>query len=193
MASVRIRINEGSDKQPILLWDSIWSPADGFADWAIADADETQNRGGLRSKAALHTAVCIQLFTDKRIPVDHPLRYLVAGDDPRGWWGDGVDVQAGLSETELGSLWWVFERAPLTEDIRRWVEALAIDALAPLIKQGLAVRIEADAYAEKALNRCDCLIRIYGRDGTQTYSHRFDDIWKQSLTSPPSPTFPPLT
>jgi phage gp46-like protein len=156
----------------------------------MAGSDEPSNQGGLRSKAALHTSVILSLFTDKRIPDDHPLRYLVAGDDPRGWWGDGVDVQADLGETEMGSLWWVFERAPLTEDIRRWVEALAIEALAPLIKQGVATRIDANAFAEFAEDRCDCSIQIYGRDGVQIYNHRFDDIWQQSVTSPPPSSFP---
>jgi phage gp46-like protein len=186
-SSVRIRISEGTDAQPILLWDSVWVPWLGSADWAIADADEPQNQGGLRSKAALHTAVILSLFTDKRIPDDHPLRYLV-GDDQRGWWGDGVDVDASQSETDMGSLLWVFERAPLTRDITRWVEAIALDALAPLIRQGLCVRIEAQATAEYAVDRCDLAIQLYGRDGSQVYSFRFDDIWKQSVTSPKSPT-----
>lgn len=189
MSTLRVRINEGSDAQPVLLWDSIWFPWRGQADWAPAAPDETQNQGGLQAKAALSTAVILSLFTDKRIPDDHPLAYLVAGDDPRGWWGDGVDVQADLGETEMGSLLWVFERAPLTEDIRRWVEAVALDALAPLIFQKVAVRIDAQATAEFAVNRCDLAIQIYGRDGTKIYDQRFADIWKQSVTSPPPAQF----
>ena len=192
MSSVRIRINEGDDKQPILLWDSVWVPQLGMADWAMFDPDEAQNQGGLRSKAALHTAVILALFTDKRMPADHPLRYLVPGHDMRGWWGDGVDVQPDLGEREMGSLWWVFERAPLTEDIRRYVESFALDALATLIMQGAAVRIEADAYAQFAENRCDCVIKIYGRDGSQIYNYRFDDIWQQPVTSPKPSPFPQL-
>jgi phage gp46-like protein len=193
MASLRIRINEGEDKQPILLWDSVWSPSEGMADWAMAGPDEPQNQGGLRAKAALHTSVIIALFTDKRIQDDHPLRYLVGDGDPRGWWGDGADVQSDLGETEMGSLLWVFERAPLTEDIRRWVEAIALDALTPLVKQGAVTRIDTQAFAEFAEDRCDLLIDLYGRDGTRSYSHRFDDIWQQSVTSPapkPFPQFP---
>ncbi|WP_438278071.1 phage GP46 family protein [Nitrobacter sp.] len=180
MASLRVRIGEGDTAQPILLWDSIWQPQHGFADWALADPDEPQNQGGLRAKAALHTSVIQLLFTDKRIADDHPLQYLVANGDPRGWWGDGVDVRGDLHETDLGSLLWVFERSILTEDIRRWVEAIALDALAPLIKQLAAVRIEAKASAEFALNRLDLAIQIYGRDGRQVYDNRFEDIWKQT-------------
>lgn len=183
MASLRVRIGEGNTKQPILLWDSVWSPQLGSADWAIAGADEPQNRGGLQARAALHTAVIMLLFTDRRMRADHPLQYLVAGDDPRGWWGDGVDVRGDLFEDEMGSLLWVFERAPLTEDIRRWVEALTLEALAPLIKQGAAVRIDASADAMFAINRVDLLVEIYGRDGARIYDQRFADIWKQTAAN----------
>jgi phage gp46-like protein len=192
MATLRVRIGEGDTAQPILLWDSVWSPPDGFADWALADPDESQNQGGLRAKAALHTAVIISLFTDRRIPDNHPLRYLVANADPRGWFGDGVDVRADLSETELGSLLWVFERSILTEQIRQWTEAIALEALAPLIRQGAATRIEAQASAEFALNRLDLAIQIYGRDGSNVYDFRFEDIWKQTATAPKPLPFPDL-
>lgn len=193
MAALRVRISEGSDEQPLLFWDSIWSPSDGAADWALADPDEKQNQGGLRAKQGLHTAIIIALFTDKRMPDDHPLRYLVGDGDPRGWFGDGVDLRADLFEDELGSLLWIFERATLTEDIRRWVEAIALDALAPLVRQGAAVRIEAQAIAQFAVNRCDLAIQIYGRDGKQIYDYRFDEIWQQTVTAPkplPFPSYP---
>lgn len=189
MAQLRVRIDEGSDSQPTLLWDSVWVPWKGAADWAIAGSDETQNRGGLRARGALHTAIVIALFTDKRIPDDHPLLYLVAGEDPRGWFGDGEDVRADLGETEMGSLLWVFERAHLNEDIRRWVEAIALEALAPLITQGVCSKITVDALAEFALNRVDLDVKIYAKDGTALYDHKFDDIWAQSTTTPASPKF----
>lgn len=189
MASLRVRINEGAQAQPILLWDSVWAPWKGQADWSIAAPDEVQNRGGLQAKAALHTAVIISLFTDKRIPNDHPLRYLVEDGDPRGWFGDGEDIRPELGETEMGSLLWVFERSTLTEEIRRWVEAIALDALAPLIFQGVASKIDAQATAEFAFNRCDLSIQIYGRDGSKSYDFRFDDVWQQTVTSPKAATF----
>lgn len=189
MAQLRVRIDEGSDAQPILLWDSVWAPWLGAADWAIADADEPQNRGGLRSKAALHTAVILALFTDKRMPDEHPLRYLIDDGDQRGWFGDGEDIRAELGETDMGSLLWIFERAHLTEGIRKWVEAIALDALAPLIFQKIAVKIEAFATAYFEFNRVELEINIYGRNGTQIYNYRFDDIWQQTKTSPKSPKF----
>lgn len=189
MASLRVRIDEGNDAQPILLWDSVWSPWGGIADWAIADTDETQNRGGLRAKAALHTAVILALFTDKRMPDEHPLRKLIDDGDQRGWFGDGEDIRDELGETELGSLLWIFERAYLNEEIRKWVEAVALEALAPLIFQKVAVQIKATAIKHSEFNRLDLAIEIYGRDDAKVYDYRFENIWQQSVTSPKSPTF----
>jgi hypothetical protein len=74
MPSLRVRISESDDAQPSLQWDIVWSPPGGIADWAPADVDEKQNHGGLRAKAALHTADIIALFTDKRMPDNDRLR-----------------------------------------------------------------------------------------------------------------------
>jgi len=194
MTMLRVRINEGDQPQNNLQWDSQWKPPEGAADWVMALASETGNRGGLSARAVLHTAVVLCLFTDKRLPDDHPLRYLLEGADQRGWWGDGADVRTDQNETDLGSWLFVFERSILTEDIRRQVEAVAIDALTPLVNQKLVVRIDTQATAEFAENRCDLAIQLYGRDGQRVYDGRFDDIWKQSVTSPaplPFPEFPP--
>lgn len=195
MAFLRTRISEGSDAQPNLLWDSVWQPWGGVADWAAAEADEAQNRGGLRAKAALHTAVILALFTDKRMPDNHPLRYLLAENaDPRGWFGDGEDVRADLSEVEMGSLLWIFERSILTEEIGRWVEAIALEALQPLIAQRAAARIEAQADVQSAINRCDLAVQMYAKDGSKIYDFRFADLWRQTASSPapkPFPDFPP--
>jgi phage gp46-like protein len=189
MAMLRVRISEGDDVQPTLLWDSIWAPWKGCADWKIADTDEAHNRGGLRAKGALHTAVTICLFTDKRVPEDHPHAKLVDGDDPRGWWGDGEDIRPELGEREMGSLLWIYERAHLNDEIRRWVEAEALDALATLIFQGVATKIEAIATRPTNPNQLNLEVRIYGADGSMTFNEMFEDIWKQSQTTPKSPTF----
>jgi phage gp46-like protein len=179
MASPRIRINEGRDPQPQLLWDSVWNAARGFADWALASASELLNRGGLQATAALESAVVIQLFSDRRMPLDHPLRKYVDGDDLRGWWGDGVDVRTDLGESEIGSLLWVLARAPLAEDIRRWAETLAMDALQTLIRQKIAARIDVTASMQPAIGRLDLAIKVYRANGALAVDRRFDDIWNQ--------------
>jgi len=180
MADVRVRIGEADRPQPCLLWDSVWDPRNGNADWAIAGQDETSNRGGLRAKSALHTAIVLALFTDKRIPQQHPLRKYVDSDDPRGWWGDDVDIRTEGGEAELGSLLWVFERAVLTEAIRLEVIAEAQNALQCLIDQGAATRIDAQAEMYAAFNRLDLAIQIYGTAGGEVYAVKFEDVWAQT-------------
>jgi phage gp46-like protein len=193
---LEVRIDEGEQQQPTLFWDSRWEPWRGQADWAMADASEPQNRGGLASRAALHTAVVISLFTDKRIERDHPLFHLLEDGDQRGWFGDGVDVRADLFEDHMGSLLWIFERAYLNEEIRRQVELVSLEALQPLISQGAAVRIEVQAEAQFAINRVNLGVQIYGKDGSRLYDHKFEDIWAQTAnpvrpipftTVPPEP------
>lgn len=189
--SLDVRIDEGESEQPTLFWDSQWSPWGGQADWAIADsAVDGQNRGGLAARQALHTAVIIALFTDKRIAKDHPLFYLVEDGDQRGWFGDGVDVRRDLFEDDMGSLLWIFERAHLNEDIRRWVEIVAMEALATLINQGVAARINVQA--ERELNRVNLFVQIYGNDGNKLYDQKFGDIWAQTASAPSPPPFPTI-
>lgn len=193
--ALTVRIDEGEQKQPTLFWDSVWHPWRGQADWALADADETQNQGGLRAKAALHTAAVLCLFTDKRISKDHPLFHLVEDGDQRGWFGDGVDVRDDLHETEMGSLLWIFERSYLNDEIVRHVELEAQIALQCLIDQGACVRI--DCVAERRPAPGDGVnldIKMYGRDGSRLYDYKFQDIWGQTANTPkplPFTTVPP--
>lgn len=179
MAPLRLRIGEGDKPQPSLYWDSAWDVERGVADWALADANETQNRGGLRAQAGLHTAIILALFSDKRVPEDHPHRKYIDGNDLGGWWGNTLDLREDLGEEELGSLLWIYARAPLNEETRRFVEVAAEEALAPLIKQGAAARIDVKAELHSAFNRLDLSVQVYGRNGQRVYSQRFSDLWHQ--------------
>jgi len=178
MVDVSIRLNEGCDPQPQLLWDSVWSVAAGQADWAIAGAGEALNRGGLQATQALRTAVILCLFTDRRLPDDHPLRRFVDGD-PGGWWGDGVDVRTDLGEHEMGSYLHALERATVGADTARWAREIAAEALLPLRAQGAVARIDVDAQADPVNRRLDLAVRLYGRDGAVVFDERFDDLWRQ--------------
>lgn len=176
---VVLRSAEGCGDDPFLLWDTIWNTQNGVGGWALAGADEALNRGGLSAKAGLFTAVALALFSDKRMPKDHPLAYLADGD-PRGWWGDGVDVRDDLGEEELGSLLWSLERAPLTDDIVvRWAPQFAIDALMPLQKQQAVTRIDAQTLANPAQSRLELTVQLYGKDGARVFDAKFDLLWKQ--------------
>lgn len=181
MLEVIVRAQEGCDPDPFLLPDTIWLQADGIADFRLAGADEKLNRGGLAAHRALETAVMLALFTDRRMPDDHPLRWL-ADCDPRGWWGDAVDVRSDLGETALGSLLWIFERAPLTIDRQpatMWAERVAYDALQPLLDQGMVVRVDVQATASELQNRMDLAVQLYGRDAQRIYDRKFELVWNQ--------------
>lgn len=178
---VTIRAAEGCADETSVLWDSVWDAAQGFADWAPADPDEAGNRGGLRAKAAIETAVILCLFTDKRVLPDHPLYYLADGD-VRGYWGDAIDVRADLGETELGSLLWLLERAPLTikgVPATRWAEQFANESLKTLLDQGVCARIDTAATANAAEGRLDLAVALYGRDGAKIYDRKFDVLWNR--------------
>ena len=184
MTDVVIRAAEGCDPDPFLLWDSRWWPtvvSGGGADWRLAGSDEPLNRGGLAAQGALATAVVLLLFTDKRLPPDHPLAWLADGD-PRGWWGDGVDVRADLSETDLGSWLWLLERAPLTingQSTAVWAQSFAADALAPLMAQKAVARIDTAASVNEIDSRLELAVQLYGSDGAVTYDQKFELVWQQ--------------
>ena len=181
--SFEIRANEGCAPQPIFVWDSVWDGTTGFADWAYAPASETYNRGGLQAEAALETAVILCLFTDRRCPPDHPLAYLIENDDPRGWWGDAVDVRGDLGEAPLGSLLWLLARAPVIPDTVRYAQALAIEGLAPMIGEQAVERVEAQAYLT-GVSRINLAVQLYGQNGGQLYARRFDDVWREAIDGP---------
>lgn len=176
--SVAFRVNEGCEPQTHLAWDTIWNAKTGLGDWGYAGFSTSGNAGGLQAEAAIATAVELALFTDKRCPVDHPLAKFLDGDQ-RGWWGNSVDLRDDLGESELGSLLWLLERAPLTDEVLRWAQAEAQAALAPLIAQGVAVRVDVQAEADKARNRLNLAVALYGRDGKAVHARKFDLLWQQ--------------
>lgn len=178
---VVIRQLEGCADNPNLLWDSVWNPARGLADWALADADEAANVGGLRSKAAIDTAVLLCLFTDKRIEPDHPLWFLADGDR-RGYWGDGIDVRADEGEGPLGSYLWLLERAPMTIkglSAGTWAEQFANEALQTLLAQEVCARIDVSSLVDEAAGKLYLIVQLFASDGSKTYDRQFDVLWKQ--------------
>jgi len=175
---ILIRENEACLPDPFLLWDSIFNQAVFVADWQLAGPSAPQNAGGLAAVAALETAVVLSLFTDKALPATHPLASLIADGDPRGWWGDGIDVRTDLGEAPLGSFLWILFRMPLTAATVRWAQQFAQDALAPLQAQGVVAQIDCAAQII-GTDTLALTVTMYGSNGQQTYNRKFDLIWQQ--------------
>jgi phage gp46-like protein len=180
-SDVVIRVAEGCAPEYSLLWDSVWDPSRGVADWAIAGPSDANNIGGLAANAIIDTAVTLCLFTDKRVDENHPLYFLCDGD-PGGWWGDGIDVREDLHEGPLGSLLWLLGRAPMTiagMPASQWAILLASEALQTLQDQGVCVRIDVTATQDAIAGMIKLFVKLYGRDGKVIYDRQFDILWNQ--------------
>ncbi|WP_316207602.1 phage GP46 family protein [Bradyrhizobium sp. SZCCHNR3118] len=176
-----IRINDGCAADYSIFPDKVWSTADGIADMRLAGADEPFNRGGLKGRAAILSAVTLALFSDARCPPNHPLAYLADGDQ-RGYWGDGIDVRADLYEQPLGSLLYLLERAPLTiagRPASDWAKQFAIEALAPLKNAGVCVRVDLQAAIDPYKSMLTLAVQLYGRDGSIVFDATFQVFWDQ--------------
>jgi phage gp46-like protein len=104
------------------------------------EADLRRNAdGSLYDDDGLETVVSISLFTDARATVENGLE---PGDDPRGYWADAYDEEQGLN---IGSKLWLLEGATVTEKTLRDVESYSSAALAWMIADGAADRIECVA------------------------------------------------
>ncbi|MEP9397938.1 phage GP46 family protein [Mesorhizobium sp. KR2-14] len=141
---------------PDLVWDGI------MGDLASAGRGEIANRGGLRARSALETAVLICLMSDARADPEE----LRADDVNRGWPGDSFDVDRAAGEVPLGSkLWLLLRRALDDEAVPRLAEGYAREALQPLIDQGAAASVTVKATADQARNRLDIAVTLTDRSG----------------------------
>ena len=160
------------EAEPSLAPDLAWNGRVG--DIAPAGLDEHGNRGGLRARQQIATAVLICLMTDRRVDPSE----LREGDENRGWPGDGFDLAGG--ETALGSKLWLLARRAVDDvTVPRLAEDYAIEALQTLIDQGVCARVEATAVADPERNRLDLDISLYGRVGAAIFQQRFAVLWGQ--------------
>ena len=176
---ITIRQDSGCADTGLFAWDTIWNPTHQAGDWAKAGPgpDEASNRGGLCATAGIATAITLALFTDRRCPPDHPLAHL-AGGDLRGWWAHSLARDAG--EPDLGSLLWLLERSVCNEDMRRYAETFALEALQPLLGGTLAAKATATAEILPARNGIALHVGLFARDGANVYARQFDILWNQA-------------
>jgi phage gp46-like protein len=138
-----------------------WDNLTGRGDWA-RDAD-----GRLVVGSDLEAAIWVSLFTDRRAAPDDKITD--GTDDRRGWWADA------FSDKAIGSRLWLLDRAKRTEETRRRAETYAREALAWLVEDGIAARV--DVTAEWAGPTFLTILPVVThRDGRRA-DYRFDWAW----------------
>jgi phage gp46-like protein len=170
----------------------IWSPAEGIGDWHLAvfedgiivddrgapilDSDVGAVRdgvfladGGAVIGNDLGTAILISLFTDATAGDDDAIPD--GSDDPRGWWGDlGAD-------RPIGSRLWLRMRSKQTDTVLALVKDDITHALAWLVDDGVAARVDAEAEWSRP-GMLGVRIVVHRADGS-TIAARFDWAWKE--------------
>jgi phage gp46-like protein len=150
-----------------------WSP-----DTAPCRGDWLIDPPGLATDRDLETAVILSLFTDALAREDDVIPDLT--DDRRGWWGNWESPEA----LELGSRLWLLSREKSTEETRRRAEEYAAEALAWLLTDGVAARVDVEAdYLEVGPVPPMTLalrIRIVRDDGS-VYERRYAWAWEQLI------------
>ena len=185
---VRKRDTEGCERQPQLVWDSVWvqrlDATGGYADWILAgEGDQVESLGGLRAEAALHTATLLILMTDARAPND--LDLAGGDDDRRGWWGDSLKLD-GEPEQALGSLIWTeVERGIASDETAVSVRDYALEALAVLAEQGAVAETQVETELRQDQGFLGLIVRHFDHSGARIYDQRFAVLWGETRRNAP--------
>ena len=144
-------------------------------DFALAQSQADGGAGGLVARMPLATAVHLLMWTDAAPPPELLRRFGIK--DARGWPGDGFDVQAAAGEAPLGSYFWVYRRAELSEQIGLELEAEARRCLKPLVGQAAVAKVTATCAVDLINDRAVLDVGLYARDGATLYAKKFDPLW----------------
>ena len=173
-----VGVYDPSETYEIPLWDNNWIPGTDFTFVGGSDWRVDIPNSDLANESALHTAVVMLLFTDRRAPtgVDLPGE----DGDRRGWWGDYVDIRIENSEQEMGSLLWLRERSILTDNSEREIQTDCEIALTPLIQQGAVAEFVVNVNVDKRRGSALIQISLFSQNGDLRYQQRFHRIWQQT-------------
>ena len=95
--------------------------------------------GNIVSDDGLETAVCISLFTDRRVAEEELPR---GENDRRGWFGDAI---ADIKGDEIGSRLWLLDRLSASPLTRTKAEEYAKEALQWLLDDAVAESVDVEA------------------------------------------------
>lgn len=125
---------------------------------------------GMHPAEALIRAVIVSLFTWRRANADDPL----PGADRFGWWGDNF---AAVANDRIGSRLWLLAREKLTTQTVERAREYTEEALAWLIEDGVATRVDVEA-ERQGVDRIAVACRIYREGGSSApLDIRFADVW----------------
>ncbi|MFH5924544.1 phage GP46 family protein [Roseomonas xinghualingensis] len=132
-----------------------WSNVTGQGDWARDAA------GALAMGDDLAMSIWMSLFTDRRAAQDD--RLTDGSEDRRGWWADAY------ADVPIGSRLWLLDRAVRSDETLRRAEAYAREALAWLVTDGVAARVEVSAQWAPPTSWC-CALPCSTATGAVTIS-----------------------
>ena len=145
----------------------VWIATSAALDLALVDDDLSTDDG-------LATAGLLSLFLDRRAEVEDDLP--VAGD-VRGWWGDQFSEVEGDRE---GSRLWLLERGKVDGETPGFANDLVSAALAWMVADGVAERVEVDAFAEGGAL---CVPVTVFRPDDEDISFVFRPLWEGTFNA----------
>lgn len=137
--------------------------------------DIALDRGSVVLDDGLRTAILISLFTDARAPADAELPEQSA--DRRGWWGDDFPVTRAVAPGETGSLLWLLARSKITQATLNRAREYARDALAWLLADGIASRLDVQVEAQEG-QRLAIRVELDRPEGPAR--ELYDYVWEAS-------------
>ena len=134
-----------------------------------AGADLAMDQFELATDDGLETAVILSLFTDARAADDDPLP--IGSTDRRGAW---IDSYPAVDGDKFGSRLWLL-RGKQTQDELNRAKQYAEEALAWMIADGVARRVEVIAYIVR-MEMLGLSIAIYRPDASVA-RYRYENLW----------------
>lgn len=123
----------------------------------------------------LLTPVLVSLFTDARARSGDEIPD--GTSDPRGWWGDAY-LPPG---DRMGSRLWLLDRSLRTPFTLKRIEDYAREALAWMVEDGLATKVQSSAAFEGAEGYRLNVITWAPARGTEPTGWRFFRNWEAQL------------
>lgn len=145
-------------------------------DSAACSADVAVVANDLQGDAGLETAVLLSLFIDRRAEDGDVLPD--GATDRRGWWADEL---APIDGDKIGSRLWLLARAKPVRETALRAEEYAREALAWLVEDRVATRVEVSAEIAQLASGTKALFigaAIYRPGRNEPLRFRYDGVWR---------------